>query len=74
MHAAPLILLTRKNTPFIWGTAQKVAFHHLRGALSSHPCLGTVRRHGRLVVDTDACDVAIGFVLFQSFQKERKEF
>ena len=65
MHAAPLNLLTRKNTPFVWGSEQKQAFHNLRAALSAHPCLGTIRRHGQLVVDTDACDVAIGSVLHQ---------
>ena len=65
LHAAPLNLLTRKNTPFIWGSEQKQAFHNLRDALSAHPCLGTIRRHGQLVVDTDACDVAIGSVLHQ---------
>ena len=33
MHAAPLNLLTRKNTPFFWGSEQKQAFMKLRDAL-----------------------------------------
>ena len=58
-HAAPLNLLTRKDTPFIWGPEQQAVFDYL------FPCLGTTQRHRQLVVDTDACDVAIGAVLHQ---------
>ena len=62
-HAAPLNLLTRKDTPFVWGTEQQVAFDYLKVALASFPCMGTIQGHGQLVVDTDTCDVVIGAVL-----------
>ena len=64
-RAAPLNLLTRKDTPFIWGEQQREAFAFLKNALASFPCLGTIQRDGQLIVDTDACDVAIGAVLHQ---------
>ena len=63
--AAPLNLLTCKDTPFFSGDMQQDAFDHLKNALATFPCLGTIQRHGQLVVDTDACDVAIGAVLHQ---------
>ena len=37
----------------------------LKSALASYTCLGTIKRHGLLVVDTNACDVAISAVLHQ---------
>ena len=64
-HAAPLNLLTRKDTPFFWGDMQHDAFNHLKNALVTFPCLGTIQRQGQLVVHTDACDVAIGAILHQ---------
>ena len=50
---------------FIWGEQQREAFAFLKNALASFPCLGTIQRDGQLIVDTDACDVAIGAVLYQ---------
>ena len=41
------------------------ALAFLKHALVSFPCLGTIQRNGQLIVDTDACDVAIGAVLHQ---------
>ena len=42
------------------------AYHNLRdGAVCRPPAWEIIRRHGQLVVDTDACDVAIGSVLHQ---------
>ena len=51
-RAAPLNLLTRKDTPFIWGEQQREAFAFLKHALASFPCLGTIQRDGQLIVDT----------------------
>ena len=64
-HAVPLNSLTRKGVPFVWGLEQQEAFEKLKSALQTYPCLGTIKRHGLLVVSTDACDVAIGKVLHQ---------
>ena len=63
--AAPLNALTKKDVPFLWGDEQGQVFRRLKAALASYPCLGTIKRHGQLVIDTDACDVAIGAVLHQ---------
>ena len=71
-HASPLNALTRKNTKFSWGAEQQSAFDYLKNALMSPPCLGTIRRSGRLIVDTDACDVAIGAVLHQEQDGEER--
>ena len=64
-NAAPLNPLTRKEVPILWGKEQLEAFDRIKTALASYPCLGTIKHHGQLVVDTDACDVAIGAVLHQ---------
>ena len=64
-HAAHLNALTRKEVPFVWGEAQQEAFDRLKTSLESYPCLRTIKHHGQLVVDTDACDVVIGAVLHQ---------
>ena len=64
-HAAPLNLLTRKDTKFFWGPEQQKEFLYLKESLTAYPCLGTIQRHGLLIVDTDACDVAVGAVLQQ---------
>ena len=42
-------------------------------ALAPFPCLGIIQRDGQLIVDTDACDVAIGAVLHQVQVQVRAE-
>ena len=68
-HACPSNLLTRKDTPFLWGPEQQATFNYLKAALASFPCLGTIQRNGQLVVDTDACDFTIGAVHHQGDAK-----
>ena len=63
--AHPLVSLLKKNKRYEWGDAQQLAFERLRRALIEYPCLGTIRRTGRLILDTDASDYAIGAVLSQ---------
>ena len=65
VHAAPINFLTRKEVPFILGKEQQEAFERLKNTLATFPCLGIIKCHGQLVVDTDACDVTIGAVLRQ---------
>ena len=63
--STPKRALTRKEVPFLWGKVKQEAFEWLISSLGSYPCLGTIDRQGLLVVDTDACDIAIGTVLHQ---------
>ena len=63
--AHPMVSLLKKNKRFEWGDSQQLAFERLRRALTEYPCLGTIRRTGRLILDTDASDFAIGAVLSQ---------
>ena len=63
--AEPLTRLTKKDTPFAWGSQQKNAFDILRKALCSQPILAYPKRGGRFWLDTDASDYAIGAVLSQ---------
>ena len=63
--AQPLTSLLRKNSKFEWGPAQAEAYRFLRDALVEFPVLGTIRPTGRLILDTDASDYAIGAVLSQ---------
>ena len=64
-EAKPLTAMLKKGMKFEWGKDQRRAFERLRDALTSYPCLGKLRPLGRLVVDTDASDYAVGAVLSQ---------
>ena len=67
--AAPLNLLTRKDTPYIWGEKQQEAFEFLKNALATFPCLGTIQRNSQLIVDTD-----VPLALFCTrFKRARRE-
>ena len=63
--AHPLISLLKKGRNYEWGEAQQIAYERLKEALCSYPCLGTIRPTGRLILDTDASDYAVGAVLSQ---------
>ena len=63
--AHPLVSLMKKGMKYEWGPAQQSAYEQLREALVSYPCLGAIRPEGRLILDTDASDYAVGAVLSQ---------
>ena len=63
--AQPLTSLLKKNVRYVWGNAQSEAFRTLREDLIHYPVLGTIQRTGRLILDTDASDYAVGAVLSQ---------
>ena len=67
--ADPLVALTRKGVPFVWGSAQK-AFDALKACLLSAPILGFPTEEDRFVLDTDASLFAIGGVLSQVQNEE----
>ena len=63
--ADPLVALTRKGVPFMWGSDQQKAFDALKACLLSAPILGFPTEDDRFVLDTDASLFAIGGVLNQ---------
>ena len=68
--ADPLVLLTRKGVPFVWGSDQQRAFDALKACLLSAPILGFPTEDDRFVLDTDASLFAIGGVLSQIQNEE----
>ena len=63
--ADPLVSITRKGVPFVWGSEQQRAFDALKACLLSAPILGFPTEEDRFVLDTDASLFAIGEVLNQ---------
>ena len=63
--AEPLVSLTRKREPFIWGPEQEQAFSTLKKALVSSPVLTYPDTTKPYVLHTDASDKAVGAILTQ---------
>mgnify|MGYP000532974220 FL=1 len=61
----PLIILTRKDTPFLWTSAAQRAFDALKAAFLTAPVLVHPDPTRPFQVETDASDFAIGVVLSQ---------
>ena len=68
--ADPLVSLTRKGVPFVWGRDQQDSFDSLKACLLCAPILGFPTEDDRFVLDTDASLFAIGGVLSQIQNKE----
>ena len=58
--ADPLVSLTQKGVPFVWGIEQQRAFDALKACLLSAPILGFPTEEDRFVLDTDASLFANG--------------
>jgi ribonuclease HI len=63
--ALPLTKLTRKDTPFRWGTEHDNAFESLKQACVNPPTLATFRSNEPLRMETDASDLALGACITQ---------
>ena len=63
--AAPLYKLLQKDTPWIWTSAQQIAFDKLKYALTHAPVLALPNFDQPFEMETDASDVAVGSVLTQ---------
>jgi hypothetical protein len=61
----PLHDLTKKDVPFSWGTAQKLAFDTLKKAFVSKPILALWEPHRRTRLEVDASGYATGGVISQ---------
>ena len=68
--ADPLVSLTRKGAPFLWGQDQQDSFDSLKACLLCAPILGFPTENDRFVLDTDASLFAIGGVLSQIQNEE----
>ena len=68
--ADPLVALTRKGVPFVWGSEQQTAFDALKACLLSAPILGFPTEEDRFVLDMDASLFAIGGVRSQVQNEE----
>ena len=64
--AEPLHRLTRKQTPFVWGTEQQSAFGALKGSLANAETLAYFDSNAEETkLITDASPVGLGAVLIQ---------
>ena len=68
--ADPLVSLTRKGAPFLWGRDQQDSFDSLKACLLCAPILGFPTENDRFVLDTDASLFAIGGALSQIQNEE----
>lgn len=62
----PLTQLMNKGVMFLWGPAQKEAFHLLKQAMTSAPVLALPNYQLPFVLETDASNTGIGAVLLQN--------
>jgi hypothetical protein len=63
--AAPLNELTKKDVPFVWGTAQDDAFMVLKDKLTHAPLLQLPDFHKMFELECDASGIGLGGVLLQ---------
>lgn len=63
--AEPLLLLTKKDTEFVWTQPQQLAFDQLKKALVTAPILASPRLGDDFIIETDASGKGLGAVLKQ---------
>jgi hypothetical protein len=63
--AVPLFELTHKDTPFVWGEKEQVAFVRLKQSLVTAPILATPDSSKAYFLHTDASGYAVGATLSQ---------
>ena len=68
--ANPLVDLTRKGVPFVWGNGQQTAFDALKACLLSAPILGFPTEEDRFVLQTPVCLPSEVFLV--KFKMKRK--
>jgi hypothetical protein len=71
-RAAPLNLLRKKGTQFVWGPGQQQAFEDLKLAIVNPPVLRMADFSRRFILQTDASSLAVAAVLLQDFEGERQ--
>ena len=63
--AVPLVALSGKDVPFVWGLVCLTSFYSLRDSLIQAPILAFPTETGRYILDTDASNFGLGGVLSQ---------
>jgi len=63
--AKPLLFLTTKGQPFIWGEEHEESFLTLKARLIESPVLASPNDEGEYVLDTDASQYGLGAILQQ---------
>ena len=61
----PIVELTRKGTPFMWGEAQEKAFNEVKLRLKNPPVLHLPRAEGRFILYSDTSIEGTGSSLWQ---------
>src|ERR1700679_3347461 len=64
-ETCPLMDLTQKNQPFLWGSKQQKAFKFVKNAVTSAPVLAMYDSTLPIHVETDASNFATGGILSQ---------
>ena len=62
----PLVALTRKANPFVWGASEQTAFDDLKLVLMSEHVMAHPRVGVPYKLYTDACNYAVGAILVQT--------
>ena len=65
-HAAPLVALTGKDVPFVWGPVCSNSFYSLRNSLIQALILAFPTETGQCILETDASNFGLGGVLIQN--------
>ena len=61
----PIVELTRKGRPFIWGDAREKAFREVKLRLNNHPVLHLPKAEGRFILCSDTSIEGTGSSLWQ---------
>lgn len=64
-EAKPLTILTRSNTPWVWGSEQETAFQSIKAKLTDRPLLALYDPTYITEVHCDASKLGVGGILFQ---------
>ena len=66
----PLTDLTKAKVHWNWGDKEETSFEHRKATLASAPVMRIPDFERQSVVNTDPCDVSVGAILEQNFDKD----